>query len=285
MRILHMKNKKIFLGLCLLMILCVGFQSEAASKPAPDELNSFTFYYDNGTKINFADIREQFINCIYPPKATRNEYETKQDFDERQRKYPCTACNCENFTSLKDIYFMIPVASMKYDADKFKFTIEAGAGYRIFASRTRMEPVNILETTNDNTKLHAEVQAFMGVNPSDRMDYANRFADSPYQFKITSAESFSRAFFTSALLSTKHDDIGSPHEVMSSITFEADSPIEQARRLKTMEDKLVFIIKGDMIYELAKSISDLTRIKNAFYINKIILFNLETKEAIISATP
>jgi len=278
-----MKNKKILFGLMLIIFFCIGFPSEATTKPAPEDLNSFTFYYPDGKKINFYKIRKQLINCIYPSKATRNEYETAQEFEERQQKCPCLK---DNITSLKDIYFLLPVASMKYDADTFKFMIGAGTRYHMFASKSRVEPVHILEPKQDNTKLHEEIEAFIGANPSDRTDYANRFADSAKSpLKRTYADSFSRAFFTLAILSTQHDRIGSPDEVVHSITFEADSPIEKARRLNTMADQLVFMIRGDMIYENSKNISDLTGIKNVFYINKIALFNLETGEAIISATP
>jgi hypothetical protein len=281
-----MKNIKILSGLILIIFFCIGIQSEAADKPAPEELNSFTFYYPNGTKINFYDIRQQLINCIYPPKACRSEYETSQEFEERKQKCPpCNECNCDNVTSLKDIYFLIPVASMKYDADNFKFIIVAGAGYKIFASKSRLEPVHILEPKHDNTKLHEEIEAFIGANPSDRTDYVNRFAESPYIYKRTYVDSFTREYFTNAILDTRHDGIGSGNEVIYSIRFEADSPIEKARRLDTMADQLVFMIRGDMIYENTKNISDLTRIKNVFYIKKIALFNLATEEAIISATP
>jgi hypothetical protein len=269
-------------GLILIIFVCIGFPSEAANKPAPEELNSFTFYYSNGTKINFDEVRNELINCIYPKKQSRNEYETKQEFEERQRKCPCIE---GNVTSLKDIYFMIPVASMKYDADNFKFIIVAGAGYKMFTSKTRIEPVHILERKHDNTKLHEEIEAFIGANPSDRTDYVSRFAESPYIYKRTYVDSFTREYFTNAILDTRHDGIGSGNEVIYSIRFEADSPIEMARRLKTMKNDLVFMIRGDMIFENSKGISDLTRIKNVFYINKIALFNLETGEAIISATP
>jgi hypothetical protein len=283
-----MKNKEILLGLILIIVLCVCFKSEAASHPVLGELYSFTFYYNDGTKINFDEVRDRLINCIYPPKERgRSEYETRQEYEENKNKCACPESNCENIATLKDVYFMIPVESMRYDADKFKFTIVADAKYKMFASKSRVEPANIIEARKKyyNIRLNKEIKPFMAVNALDRIDYVNRFADSPNLYQRTYIDSFTREYFTNAILDTRHDGIGSGNEVIYSIRIEADSPIEKARRLKTMGNNLVFMIHGDMIYEDSGSTSELTRVQNVFYVDKIILFNLEIGEALISATP
>lgn len=281
-----MKNNKILLGLILIIILGVCFKLEAANKPAPEELNSFTFYYHDGKKINFDEVRCQIMNCVYPKKWKKGEYETRPEFEERKNKCSCPNDCCENVTVLQDIYFLLPIESLKYNTDRSKFEIIADAGYKMYSSKSKIKPADTSEMKNYyNTKLNEEIEAFMGVNPSDRTDYVNRFADPLNKYQRTYVDSFTREYFTTVIFDTRHDGVGSANEVINSIRFEADSPIEQARRLKIMENNLVFMIRGDMIYEYAKKDGDLTRLRNVFYVDKIILYNVELNDALISANP
>lgn len=281
-----MKNQRILFGLILIIILGLNFQLEAANRPAPEELNSFVFYYHNGEKVNFDEVRCQILNCAYPQKVKKSQYETREEYEERKNKCSCPAKKCDDVTMLRDIYFLLPIESIKYDSDRFKFEMIADEGYKMYSSSTKIKPADISEMKKlYGTKLNENITAFMGVNPSDRKDYINRFGDPTYKYQRTYVDSFTRAYFTNVILDTRHDKVGSADEVITSIRFEADSPIEQARRLKTMQSNLVFKIHGDMIYQYAKTNGDLTRLRNVFYVDKIMLYNLDLNEALISANP
>lgn len=284
---MNMKNQKTLSVLILIVILLVCFQSSASAKPGPEELNSFTFYYSDGKKVDFDDVRTQLIQCIYPTgEPARGGYETKQEYEERKTKCACPPCNCDDVVTLKNIYFLLPVASMKYDPDHFTFKIVADLKYKMHASKERVAPLSITQAREFyNTKLPNEIKPFMVVNAPDRMDYVNRFSDGKNPWQRSYVETFTHEYFTNVILDTRHEGMGSDNETIYSISFQADSPLEKARRLKTMGNDLVFMIHGDMVYKDASGIGDLTKVRNVFYVDKIILYHSGIADPLISATP
>lgn len=283
-----MKNRKIILSvLFLIMIFFACFASQASARPTPEDLNSFTFYYSDGKKVNFDEVRETLITCIYPPEEPkRGGYETQQEYEERKIKCACPPCGCEDIATLKDIYFLLPVASMQYDADNFMFKIVADLKHKMLATKTRIDSLSLTQAKEFyNTKLHKEIKPFMVVNAPDRVDYINRFADGKNPWQRSYVDSFTREYFTNVILDTRHEVMGSDQETIHAISFQADSPLEKARRLKTMEHDLVFMIRGDMVYRDASGIGDLTKVRNVFYVNKIILYHSGIADALISASP